>query len=57
MPVEIYKDLEKIKFCGIDINAPKRKEYFLDLVYGANWKIPDMNFKRYQMKNLSYEDK
>ena len=57
MPIKIYEDLEKINFCGILINAPKKREFFLKLVYGSDWKTPNINFKRHEMKNIRNEDK
>lgn len=53
MPLAIYKQLEDVKFCGVSIKAPLEKEFFLESVYGVDWKIPNMNFSRQQMKNLS----
>ena len=53
MPLTIYKKLEDIQFCGVNIKAPSEKEFFLETVYGADWKIPKMNFSRQEMKNLS----
>ena len=56
MPIEIYQDLEKINFCGILVNAPKERTSFLKMVYGSDWMIPNMNFKRFEMKNIRDED-
>ena len=53
MPLTIYKKLEDVLFCGINIKAPLEKEFFLESVYGVDWKTPNMNFSRQQMKNLS----
>lgn len=53
IPVEIYQKFRKIKFCGIELNAPKRSEDFLLLVYGSNWRTPNMNFSRSEMKNIT----
>ena len=53
MPLEIYMELEDVIYCGVKIKAPVKKEQFLKIVYGDDWKIPKMNFSRQQMKNLS----
>ena len=52
MPLEIYEDLEEVIFCGVAVNAPVNRIFFLKRVYGIDWEIPKMNFSRFQMKNL-----
>ena len=50
IPTKFYKDLETIKFCGMDIKVPSPVEEYLEYRYGKDWRTPQRDFISYALK-------
>ncbi len=53
IPHSYYDNPATISFHGIKINIPKKSKDYLKMVYGENWRIPNLDWKRKEMKVIS----
>ena len=50
-PVDLFQNIKKIEFHGLEIKIPLKAREYLEFVYGPSWQIPKKNYNWQDVKD------
>ena len=51
VPVDLFQNIKKIEFHGLEIKIPLKAREYLEFMYGPNWQIPKKNYNLQDRKD------